>query len=130
MELRLDRFLIGERQTVGHLYIDGEKFCYTLEDRVRPAGQKVYGQTAIPAGRYAVDMTWSPRFKTVLPIVKDVPGFEGIRIHAGNTEADTDGCILVGYNLDGHAISSSRLALAGLIDKLRLPAWLTITNGD
>jgi len=130
MELHLDRFLMGERETIGHLYIDGEKFCYTLEDRVRPLGEKVPGQTAIPAGRYALAMTYSPRFKVVLPLLKDVPGFEGIRIHAGNTVRDTDGCILVGYNLEGDMISSSRLALAGLIDKLRLPAWITITNGD
>ena len=130
MELRLDRFLMGESETIGHLYIDDEKFCYTLEDRVRPAGEKVPGQTAIPAGRYEIAMTYSPRFKVVLPLLKNVPGFEGIRIHAGNTARDTEGCILVGHNLEGDMISSSRLALAGLIDRLRLPAWVTITNGD
>lgn len=130
MELRLDRFLMGERRTIGHLLIDGEQFCYTLEDRVRPEGEKVYGETAIPVGRYAIAMTYSPHFKMVLPLLKDVPGFEGIRIHAGNTEADTEGCILVGYNLAGDYISSSRLALAGLIDKLRLPTWITVANGD
>lgn len=130
MELRLERFLIGDRRTIGRLLIDGEKFCYTLEDKVREPGVKIYGQTAIPEGRYQITMTWSPRFKMVLPLVNDVPGFEGIRIHSGNTEADTEGCILVGYNLAGDYISSSRLALAGLIDRLRLPAWLTISNGD
>lgn len=130
MELSLVRFLRGERRTIGRLSIDGEKFCYTLEDRVRPDGVKVQGETAIPAGRYAMTMTYSPHFKAVLPLLLAVPGFEGVRIHAGNTEADTEGCILVGYNLDGDYISSSRLALAGLIDKLHLPAWITITNGD
>lgn len=130
MELRLERFLIGDRRTIGRLLIDGDKFCYTLEDKVREPGVKIYGQTAIPEGRYRITMTWSPHFKMVLPLVNDVPGFEGIRIHSGNTEADTEGCILVGYNLAGDYISSSRLALAGLIDRLRLPAWLTISNGD
>lgn len=130
MELRLERFLHGEKRTIGRLSIDGEKFCYTLEDKVRQVGVKVPGETAIPEGRYQITMTWSPRFKMVLPLVNDVPGFDGIRIHSGNTERDTEGCILVGYNLSGDYISSSRLALAGLIDRLRLPAWLTITNGD
>jgi len=130
MELTIDRFLIGEKRTIGHLGIDGERLCYTLEDRVRPDGVKIPGETAIPAGRYAMTMTYSPRFKVVLPLLLNVPGFEGIRIHAGNTERDTEGCILVGYNLDGDYISSSRLALAALIDKLRLPAWITITNGE
>lgn len=128
MELRLERFLIGEKATIGRLLIDGEKFCYTLEDQIRPKGVKVYGQTAIPEGRYQVTMTWSPRFKLVLPLVNDVPGFEGIRIHSGNTADDTEGCILVGYNLAGDHINSSRLALAGLIERLRLPAWITITQ--
>ena len=129
MELALDRFLLGDRNTIGRLSIDGEKFCYTLEDQVREPGLKVYGQTAIPAGTYDIAMTYSPRFKMVLPLLKEVPGFDGIRIHSGNTEADTEGCILVGYNLGGDRISSSRLALAGLIDRLRLPATITITQG-
>lgn len=130
MDLTLRRFRLDHYRTIGRLSIDGTPFCYTLEDTVRPLGVKVPGATAIPAGRYALDMTWSPRFKMVLPLVKDVPGFEGVRIHSGNTEADTEGCILVGHNLDGGAISSSRMALADLIDRINLPAWLTITNGD
>lgn len=129
MELLLDRILMGDRRTIGRLLVDGERLCYTLEDRVREDGVKVYGETAIPEGRYEIAMTYSPRFKTVLPLLLKVPGFEGIRIHAGNTEKDTEGCILVGFNLDGDYITSSRLALAALIDKLRLPAWITIKNG-
>jgi hypothetical protein len=129
MELQLVRFLKSERRTIGRLSIDGESFCYTLEDTVRPLGQKVPGETAIPEGRYDIAMTYSPRFKVVLPLLLKVPGFEGVRIHAGNTEADTEGCILVGYNLDGEAISSSRLALAGLIDRLTLPASVSVSRG-
>jgi hypothetical protein len=127
MELTLNRFKMEEKRTIGKLLIDGWFYCYTLEDTVRPLGVKSWGETAIPAGRYEIRMTYSPHFKAVLPILLDVPGFEGIRIHAGNTEADTEGCILVGHNLDGEYISSSRMALAGLLEKMRLPAWITIT---
>lgn len=128
MELLLDRILLGERRTIGRLSVESEPLCYTLEDRVRADGAKIYGETAIPEGRYQIDMTYSPKFKMVLPLLVNVPGFEAIRIHSGNTETDTEGCILVGFNLDGDYISSSRLALAALIDKLRLPAWITINS--
>ena len=128
MRLTLERFLIGEQRTIGRLSIDGEKFCYTLEDRVREPGFKVYGATAIPEGTYDIAMTYSPRFKMVLPLLKAVPGFDGIRIHAGNTESDTEGCILVGFDSGADRIGSSRKALAALIDRLRLPASITIVN--
>ena len=129
MKLTLERFLIGEQRTIGRLLIDGEFFCYTLEDRVREPGFKVYGATAIPAGTYQIGMSYSARFKMVLPLLKQVPGFDGIRIHAGNTESDTEGCILVGHNLLHDRIGSSRMALADLIDRLQLPATITIING-
>ena len=129
MKLHLERFLIGEQRTIGKLLIDGEFFCYTLEDRIREPGFKVYGATAIPAGTYDIAMTYSPRFKMVLPLLREVPDFDGIRIHAGNTESDTEGCILVGFDSGPDHIGSSRKALAALIDKLRLPATITIANG-
>ncbi len=80
--------------------MDGVWECFTLEDRVRPAGVKVYGATAIPEGTYRVLVTPSPKFKRPLPLIVNVPGFDGIRIHPGNTHLDTDGCLLVGEGVN------------------------------
>jgi hypothetical protein len=98
--------------TIGRLFVDGRSECWTLEDVVRPV--KVAGQTAIPAGRYAVTVTKSQRFGRMLPLLLAVPGFEGIRIHAGNTAADTEGCVLVGQQRGVASIQQSALALAHL----------------
>jgi hypothetical protein len=108
------------------LSVDGESFCATLEDPIReipglPVSKwKVAGDTAIPAGTYHVDVTYSPRFKCDLPLLLSVPGFEGVRIHAGNTNADTEGCILVGSWNGGEFIRNSRIALASLMDLLEI----------
>lgn len=108
MKLLLERIYKAPTYTIGKLYIDGNLFCDVLEDVVRPEGVKVYGETAIPFGTYKVKLTMSNRFKKVMPILLDVPMFEGIRIHAGNTEADTSGCILVGENtIKGKVINST-----------------------
>lgn len=117
MELRLQRDPSDAVATVGRLFVDGAFECFTLEDVVR-LGPKVPGRTAIPAGRYRVDLTFSPHFQRILPLVVDVPGFDGIRIHAGNTAADTEGCILVGQGRAMDSITSSRLALAALQPKI------------
>ena len=77
------------------MYLDGRFGVLHLEDVVRQ-GEKVPGQTAIPEGIYTVQITFSNRFKRDLPLLLNVPNFEGIRIHPGNTDADTEGCILVG----------------------------------
>ena len=100
MELRVQRIAKRESYTIGRLYIDGERFCDTLEDRVRDLSKeaKVKGRTAIPTGRYRLVLTYSPRFKRILPLLVDVPFFSGVRIHRGNTAKDTEGCILVGFN--------------------------------
>ena len=82
--------------TLGALYLDGYFFGWTLEDQLRPAGVKIPGATAIPAGTYRVIIDQSVRFKCLMPHVLDVPGFDGIRIHAGNSPEDTTGCLLVG----------------------------------
>ncbi len=96
MELKVKRIDYCAKATMGELYINGKFFCYTLEDVVRKDGVKVYGETAIPAGRYKVIITMSNRFKVRLPLLQNVPNFDGIRIHPGNTSADTHGCLLVG----------------------------------
>ena len=126
-ELHLRRVDATSIRTIGELSVDGTWLCYTLEDAIRE-GPKVPGETAIPAGRYQIRVTYSQRFKAVLPLLVDVPGFEGIRIHAGNTAEDTEGCILVGMIRDQHRVLQSRLALGALIGALELPAWITIEN--
>lgn len=106
MKLLLKRIFKGETYTVGKLYIDGKYFCDTLEDKVREV--KIKNETAIPAGTYKVIVNMSPRFKRLLPRLLDVPGFEGILIHRGNTDKDTSGCILVGENkVKGKVINST-----------------------
>lgn len=106
-------------RTFGVLFVDGRYCCFTLEDQIRPVGEKVPGQTAIPAGRYRVLLTHSGRFQTTLPLVIGVPAFDGIRIHAGNTIADTAGCILVGKDRTDTAVLQSRVALDRLMATLR-----------
>lgn len=108
MELLVVRYHKKQNYTIGKLFINGEYFCDTLEDTDRglsntmPTSQiqatKRKGTTAIPTGRYLMELTLSPRFGRVLPILISVNGFEGIRIHRGNTHEDTEGCILVGEN--------------------------------
>jgi hypothetical protein len=92
--------------TIGELYDeDGVFLCYTLEDVIRemdgvPVKEwKVYGKTAIPHGTYRITITRSEHFQRDLPLLNNVPGFSGIRIHPGNTDADTDGCILPGMSI-------------------------------
>lgn len=100
MELKLRRIAKRNTYTIGRLYIDGKYFCDTLEPKVRDLSKepKVKGKTAIPAGRYRLYLTYSSRFKRILPLMDNVPQFSGVRIHRGNTAKDTEGCILVGYN--------------------------------
>jgi hypothetical protein len=119
MKLELARSMCGAVCTIGDLYVDGVRQCYTLEDVVRPDGVKVYGETAIPSGRYRVLVTYSNRFKRDLPLLVGVPNFEGIRIHTGNTDADTYGCILVGMEKHGDTITHSAVAFAPLFTDIR-----------
>lgn len=127
MKLKLERRFPRDRYTIGKLYIDGKSFCDTLEDTDRGLtssmsdaqirGMKIKGETAIPTGRYLVDMkTVSPRFggraqyqfcKGRLPRLCNTPGYQGVLIHIGNTAKDTDGCILVGENKEKGKVLNS-----------------------
>ena len=102
---------------MGILLIDGVFVCWTLEDVVREV--KIPGETAIPAGRYDVRLSLSQRFQKLLPEVLAVPGFTGIRIHAGNTQADTAGCLLVGRVRAYDRVEESKLALMHVMEHLR-----------
>lgn len=96
--------------TIGRLTVDGQYFCDTLEDRVRDLTKekKVPGETAIPAGTYDMVVNISPKFKRMLPRLLNVPNFDGILIHRGNTANDSAGCILVGENkVVGRVINST-----------------------
>lgn len=107
MQILVKRMARRSGYTVGRMFIDGVKFCDTLEDTDRDLNKngifdgdenKVYSETAIPYGAYRVTLETSPKFGRLLPYVHDVPHFSGILIHRGNTPADTAGCILVGEN--------------------------------
>jgi hypothetical protein len=125
MKLKLYRKFLGNKYTIGKLFINDEYICDTLEDVVRSEGAKVYGETAIPYGTYEIVLTMSPRFKKVLPLLLNVPNFEGVRIHTGNTERDTEGCILVGYNKVKGKVINSKIAFDKVIEQLELA---TINN--
>lgn len=121
MELIVKRTQLTNDYTTGHLYINGEYFCDTLEDKVRKLTSidgKVYGRTAIPSGTYPVIMDYSSHFKRPLPHILDVPYFSGIRIHSGNEVDDTNGCILVGSYYRAGYITNSKDTMSKLSERL------------
>jgi hypothetical protein len=121
MKLKLIRRGFTDNATEGDLYVNGKFECYSLEDRSRPGMTKVPGKTAIPAGTYKVVVTRSARFGKDLPLLVDVPGFSGIRIHCGNKPDDTEGCILVGKSqtsLSDGWIGRSKEAFHALFAKI------------
>ena len=118
MEIVVVRFHKKEKYTIGKMYLDGKYFCDTLEDTDRNISQstpldtikkvKLPNNTAIPTGTYKVIVNVSPKFKRLLPRLLNVPGFDGVLIHRGNTDKDTSGCILIGENkVVGKVINST-----------------------
>jgi len=103
--------------TLGELFVNGRHECYTLEDEVRD--EKIHGETAIPVGVYKISVTYSSHFKRDLPLLLGVPNFEGVRIHSGNTAADTEGCILVGQTRTDDSVGASRVAFNALYAKIK-----------
>lgn len=124
MDLTLIRESSSTQSTMGKLMVDGVFECYTLEDVVRAT--KIAGETAIPAGTYKVIIDMSNRFKRLLPLVVDVPGFAGIRIHPGNTAKDTEGCILVGTSRSKDFVGNSRVAFDALFKKMQAAKSITL----
>lgn len=130
--------------TFGQWLIDGEFFCHTLEDAIReipgaPVEQwKVKAKTAIPAGRYRLTLEQSPRFGPDTITIHGVPGFVGVRVHGGNDVDDTEGCPIVGDQIDEQAGGISGAKARGVLDRLKaeirtaesggLKCWLTVVN--
>ena len=139
MIITVRRIAMKDTYTIGKLYIDGVYFCDTIEDKDRGLddsmeestikSKKVYGETAIPLGTYKVEITYSPKFKKNLPLLIGVKGFEGIRIHSGNTAKDSLGCIIVGRNKKVGMVLDSRATMTKLLKVLtgtKENIWLTI----
>lgn len=116
----LKREIFTELSTIGKLYFNNKFICYILEDKDRKIKQtdsidyinkiKVHSKTCIPYGKYEIQLTFSNRFKKVLPLLLNVPGFEGVRIHPGNTDKDTEGCLLPGKTFSKDFVGQSRQA--------------------
>lgn len=128
MQLKLIRTKSNTEYTEGKLYIDGAYFCDTLEDKDRGLKQsmsvseikklKVYGETCIPYGTYDVVLSYSPKFKKIMPEVLKVKGFTGIRIHNGVDKNSTSGCVIVGKKWQDGKVTKSRDTFAELMAKL------------
>lgn len=143
MKIELVRDTFNANETLGKLYIDGEYFCETIEDFDRSLYEdttleevkkiKVYGQTAIPYGTYEVVVSYSQKFKKFLPLLLNVTGFLGIRIHSGNKAIHSLGCILVGDTRTTDSVLNSIKTMSKLMPKILKAAkkekiFLTITK--
>lgn len=128
MELLLERKYLKNNYTIGNLFVNGKFYCNIIEDVVRDINKngsfdcgefKISGHTAIPYGKYEIQVTYSPKFKRKLPLLLNVRHFEGIRIHRGNTEKDSSGCLIPGENTKrGMVLNSTKyeLELTNLIE--------------
>lgn len=136
MEIKLVRIAFKENYTIGKLYVDDTYFCDVLEDNDRGLDssmteseilkRKVKGQTAIPTGHYKIDITYSPKYKRMMPLLLDVKGFSGIRIHSGNTAKDTEGCLIVGKNKKVGMVLESRDTYQRLFKMMKGQKEITI----
>ena len=130
MKLKVVREVKTEVSTIGSLFINGEFFCYTLEDKDRGLKQsdsllyintkKIFGLTAIPLGFYKLIVNQSPKFKRMLPRILDVKGYDGVLMHRGNSAEHTLGCILIGYKKGVNSIFESTKAETDLVNRLLL----------
>ena len=125
MQITIKRLYKTDTSTIGELLIDGVFECFTLEDIERPV--KIKSETAIPKGTYKVIINQSNRFKRLMPLLLNVPNFEGVRIHSGNTNHDTEGCILVGQTRNKNYIGQSRKAYEKLFKKMQTAKDITLT---
>lgn len=125
MNLLLQRTTRTPQSTEGKLFVDNVFQCYTLEPTYREqpdvpvSAWKVFGSTAIPLGTYAVEVTYFYRDQYYTPLLANVPGFDGIRIHIGNFPKDTEGCILVGDGIGQDKVLNSRVAFNALLAKIQ-----------
>lgn len=136
MKLQLRRLYPRPDYTIGKLYVDGVYFCDTIEDTDRGLYQtmslaeiqakKKQDITAIPYGKYKVVLSMSPRFRKILPEILNVPGFVGVRIHSGNTQYDSSGCLILGKNTVKGKVTNSRYYVAEFIKRLEKAGDITI----
>ena len=129
LRLMIDRAWKKADYTISRFFVNDERWCECLEDTDRGLAssmsisevkaKKVYGKTAIPSGKYQVTLTYSPKFRKYLPLVNDVKCFSGIRFHAGNTNRDTEGCILRGKNTKVGMVTNSAYWTDRLIGAVR-----------
>lgn len=130
MNLLLIRYIYTSKSTIGNLIIADSIYSHTLEDVVRaPGALKVYGNTAIPSGRYKVQVSYSAKFGKLLPEILNIPNFSGVRIHGGNTPADTLGCILVGAEIvDNYTIRKSKSEALTQLLQTQGEHWIEIID--
>jgi len=132
MEIKLTRKWLTKNSTVGELFIDGKQECFVIEDNYPTPWVKTPGKTAIPAGRYEVIVNMSNRFKVEMPLLLNVPEYQGVRIHPGNTASDTEGCLLPGRVRQVDKVLESKLAYEALFTKIKAAlakkekVWITI----
>lgn len=131
--LILTRTEFSDTSTIGSLSLDGKHLCWILEDKVR--SEKIAGITAIPYGKYKVVITQSARFKRLLPLLLNVPGYSGIRIHPGNKAVDTDGCLLPGTKKQSNMVLNSKIAFSTVFKIIQTAlsqnkeVWIEIKEG-